>query len=174
MKEKFLKLLALFLIIILNSKVLVMAEENLNIDSNVLNDSKKTYSSYTDVYNLNIFSDEYNDVLRKSKLEKEHSDEELMTIIFTGNSNIDKSNYSIDEDIKELNLFSEIKTQDRLKSNTQKQFDFTILIVIFFVSICYLSYVLANKYYFRKRKDTYNENYNNYKISGKWFRYFSR
>jgi hypothetical protein len=167
MKKNFLKLLALFLIIILNSKVLVMAEENLNIDSNVLNDSKKTYSSYTDVYNLNIFSDEYNDALRKSKLEKEHSDEELMTIIFTESSNIDKSNYSIDEDIKELNLFTDIKTQDRLKSNTQKQFDFTILIVIFFVIICYLSYVVANKYYFRKRKDTYNENYNNYKISEK-------
>lgn len=174
MTKKILKLLALLLIIIINSKVLVTAEENLNIDSNVLNDSKKTYSSYTDVYNLNIFSDEYNEALKKSKLEKVNSDEKLMTMIFTENNNKNKSNYSIDEDIKELNLFSEIKTQDRLKSNTQKQFDFTILIVIFFVVICYLSYVITNKYYFRKRRDTYNENYNNYKISGKWFRYFSR
>lgn len=167
MKKKIFKLLALLTIIILNSKVLVMAEGKLNIDSNVLNDNEKTYSSYTDIYNVTIFSDEYKEKLKKSQLDKASSDEKLMNGMFTENTNISKNYYVIDEEIKELNLFSETKTQDRLKSNTQAQYDFTIVIIICFIIICYLSYLVANKYYFRKRKDTYNENYNNYKISGK-------
>lgn len=167
MKKKIFGFLAILIIIILNSKVLVMAEGNLNINTDVLNDNEKTYSSYTDIYNVDIFSDEYKEKLKKSQLDKADSDEKLMTGIFTENTTINKNNYSIDEDIKSLNLFSETKTQDILKSNTQKQYDFTIVIIVLFVIICYLSYLVANKYYFRKRKDTNNENYNNYKISGK-------
>ena len=144
-----------------------MAKENLNIDSDVLNDSDKTYSSYTDIYNVTIFSDEYKEKLKKSQLDKANIDEDLMNKMFTEDTNINKRNYAIEEEVKALNLFSKTKTQDVLKSDTQKQYNFTLIIVVCFVIIGYLSYLVANKYYFHKRKDRKDENYNNYKISGK-------
>lgn len=161
--KKIIMISAVVIIFILNISI-VFAAENLKIDTESLkNSNNDTYTSITDIYKINLFTEKI--IVQKEKLEIEEKNnlEEINNSIFLDIKSKDDSNKEqFEKQVEAYNLFAvpkaEIKMEYVEDKNNSEFLSISIIIIL-----CILTGIVTRKYYkYRRKKEEDTSECNSY------------
>lgn len=143
---------------------IAFADENLKIDAESLkNKNNNTYTSITDIYKINLFTEKIIEQKEKLEIQKENNLEEINNSIFLDIKSKDDSNKEqFEKQVETYNLFAvpkaEIKMEYIEDKNNSEFISISIIIIL-----CILTAIVTRKYYkYRRKKEEDTSEYNGY------------
>jgi len=124
---------------------------NLNLDTEILNNKKEDYNSTTSIGDINLFSSDYKEELKKEDAATKKYYENITESVFT---NEDNNN----SEVKEIaSVFKEEVTFDKMAIDSEDTFNYQVIILIMFAISMSLTFVLTRIKY--KKRESENDEY---------------
>lgn len=146
------------------SVVAVFAEDNndngetnnLNLNTEILNNKKEEVNSNTTIGNIKLFSADYKTTLEQENTENKKYYSDVYESVFTKEA-------VVDNDQKEnVNIFGSKVVFDKNVIDASKNYDFMPMFIIIVLVLMLLTYILTKRKYLEKAKVENNSaNYNN-------------
>jgi len=124
---------------------------NLNLDSEILNNKKEDYNSTTSIGDINLFSSDYKEELKKEDAATKKYYENITESVFTNEDN----NNSEGKDI--ASVFKEKVTFDKMAFDSEDTFNYQSIILVMFAILMSLTFVLTRRKY--KKRESESDEY---------------
>lgn len=164
MKNKIIKFIISFFILMVTGFNSVYAEESLNIESNSLHGSDTAYMSVLDMYKVKLFDSKVSERKEQLKKQKETEKEAMYNSVFSKEITEQLSeSEEFEQEVKSYKLFSKPKAQEKIKYINNNKSSNVILITSLIILLCILTGVLTAAHCKKKRKvEEYSLEYNSY------------
>ena len=140
--------------VIMGNTVNIFAESeyddtnNLNLDTEILNYKKEDYNSTTSIGNVNLFSSDYKEELKKEDATIKKYYKNITENVFTNKYNDNLEGKEI------VSVFKEEVTFDKMEFDSKDTFNYQSIILVMFAILISLTFVLTRRKYKKKESES--------------------
>lgn len=131
------------------------ANSNIKFDTSVLQEKDETYSSLTDTYGIDLFTDEYEEKVQQIEVKEDQIYQRIEQKLFESNSMSGKDEYEKIQDQLFLYTSSEVKKEEIEKTDSAMGVNIAItgILLILFFFVFFMFFDEKGK---RRRQDAIN------------------